>query len=119
MEASDSATDMMHTLLFTVMVWSALDIQLAKVFFLSNRILGGQAKLYSPTVAQATIDFPAIEDPDETAKRQTRLSREANASFDAHTSDDRGPTMSYDSSESTGAAYLSNVAARLSCALES
>ena len=37
---------------------------------------------------------------------------EAIASFDAHTSDDKGLTTSYDSSESVGIVCLSNVNAR-------
>ena len=41
-----------------------------------------------------------------------RLSAKAIASFDAHTSDDRAPTTSYDSPVSAEAAYLSDVAAR-------
>ena len=63
-------------------------------------------------MAQATTDIPTFEDLNEVTKRRARLAVETIASFDAYTSDDRGPTTSYDSPQSAGAAYLYDVAAR-------
>ena len=63
-------------------------------------------------MGQATADLLTTEDPEEMAKQQARLAVEAIASFVAHTSDNKGPTVSYDSSESTRAAYMSDVVAR-------
>ena len=119
-DASNSSTDMMHTLaskvldtpLFTAMEFSLPNFQPAKVFHLAGRILEGKASLPALTVAQATAENPVIEDPEEVAKRRARLAVEAIASFDAHTLDDGGPSTSYDSPISVGAAYLSDVAAR-------
>ena len=61
-----------------------------------------KASLSSLTVNQATVNFLAIEDPEEAAKQQARFVAEAIVSFDAHTLDNRGLTTSYDSSKSVG-----------------
>ena len=103
-------TDMMHTLaskvlhtpMFTVMEWSSPEFQPAKVFYLAGRILEGKASPPFLTVAQTTTNILDSEDPEEVAKRRARLAAEIIASFDAHTSNDRAPTTSYDSPESAG-----------------
>ena len=87
-------------------------VPIAKVFHLVGRILEEKTSSPSLTVAQATTDILAFEDPEEVAKRQARLAAKTIASFDAHTSDDKVLTMSYDSPESAGITYLCDVAAR-------
>jgi hypothetical protein len=94
------------------MEWFSSDIQPVKVFHLTGRILKGKETPSSLTVAQATVDLPTMEDPEEAAKRRARLAEEAIASFDAHTLDGQEPTSSYHSPASSGAAYLSDVTAR-------
>ena len=46
------------------------------------------------------------------AKRHARLAAKTIASFDAHTLDDMGPTMSHGSLKSAGATYMSDVTTR-------
>lgn len=58
----------------------------------------GKTFLTSLTVAQAIADTPTTENSEEVAKRRVRLGAEAISSFDAHTSDDKGPCTSYDPS---------------------
>jgi len=78
LEASNPATDVVHTLaskvlhipLFTAMEWSSSDIQPAKVFHLASRILEGKATPSSLIVATATADLPTTEDPEEAAKQR-------------------------------------------------
>ena len=64
----------------------------------------------SLTVAQDTMDIYGSENPKEVAEQQARLAIETIISFDAHASDDRAPTTSYELPVSTGAAYLSDFA---------
>lgn len=45
------ASKMLHTPLFTAMVWSSLEIQLAKVVHLASKIPEGKTLLFSLTVA--------------------------------------------------------------------
>ena len=66
-------------------------------------------------VAQATSNFIATEDLEKAIKRQTTLITKAIGSFNTNILDDRGPTTSYDSLESAGATYLSDVVARFAC----
>ena len=76
MEGLHSTTDMVNTLAskvldtpwYTTMVWSSRGIQLANGFHLVGRILEEKASLSSSTVAQATANFHATEDPKEAAK---------------------------------------------------
>ena len=110
--AQTLASKVLHTHLFTTIDWLSPEFQPAKVFHLTGRILEGKASLSSMIVAQTTTDILTSEDPEDVAKRQARLAAETIASFDAHTSDDRAPTTSYDLAVSAGAAYLSDVAAR-------
>ena len=107
------ASKVLHTPLFTAMEWSSPEFQPTKVFHLADRILERKTSSSSLTVAEAITNIPTSEDPEEVAKRQARLVVETIASFDAHTLDDRGPITSYDSRESTGAIYPSDVATRL------
>ena len=120
LKASNLATDVvhtlaskvLHTLLFTAVKWLSPEFRPTKVFHLAGRILEGRASLPSVTLAQATTDIPAFEDHEEVAKRRARLATEIIVSFDAHTSDERAPTTSYDSLVFAKAIYLSDVAAR-------
>ena len=123
MEASNLATDMMHTLaskvlhtsLFIVMEWSSPDIQPAKVFHLASRILEGRTSPSSLIVAQAIANLPITEDLEKAARRQVRLAAEAITYFDAHVSGGQESTTFYNSPASAGTTYLSDVATRLAC----
>ena len=106
------ASKVLHTPLFTAIDWSSPEFQSAKVFHLAGRILEGKASLPSMTVTQATTYIIASEDYEKVAKWRAKLVTETIASFDAHISNDRALTMSYDLPVSTGAAYLSDIAAR-------
>ena len=109
------ASKVLHIPLFTAKEWSSPKFQLAKVFHLAGRILEGKVFSSSLTVAQATTNILASEDPKEVAKQRARLAAKTIASFDIHTSDDRGPTTSNDSPESVEVAYVFDVAIRSIC----
>ena len=87
-------------------------IQSAKVFHLAGKNLGGKAPISSLTMAQATAHLPTTEDPEEAARRRTRLVAETIAFFDAHALDGQEPISSYNSPASASTTYLSDVAAR-------
>ena len=106
------ASKVLHISLFTAMEWSSPEFQPAKVFHLAGRILEGKTSLPSLSVAQATTDIHVSEDHEEVAKRQARLAAEIITSLDAHTSDNKAPTIFYDLLVSAGAAYLSDMAAK-------
>ena len=63
-------------------------------------------------MAQTTTDIPTCDDPQEMAKRRTRLVTETIAFFDAHTSDDRAPTTCYDLHVFAGAINMFDVATK-------
>lgn len=82
-EASNAATDMVHTLvskvlqtpLLTTMKWLSTGIQPALVFHLVGRILEGNASLFSHTVAQATANLPSLRIPKKRPNKQQSLRR--------------------------------------------
>ena len=94
------------------MEWSLPKFQPTKVFHLAGRILEGKTSLPFLTAAQASTDIPTSEDLEDVAKQRARLAAETIASFNAHTSDDKAPTTSYDLPVSVGATYVSDVTAR-------
>ena len=70
------ASKVLHTPLFMAMDWLSTEFQPAKVFHLASRILEGKASLPSMTVAQATTDILAPEDPEKVAKRRAKFAAE-------------------------------------------
>lgn len=101
------ASQMLHTPLFTIMKWLPLEIRPAKVFHLGGKILEGNASM-----STLAANIFATDDSEEVAKR---LGAKAIVSLDTPTSNDEGPSTSYDSFEFVKAAYESDVATRHIC----
>lgn len=123
MEALNTLTDIVNSLAFKLLYivllatieWSSPELQPAKVFHLTGRILGEKASLSSMPVAQAIAYFLSIEDLEKVAKRRARLAAKAIVSFDIQILDEKGLTTSYDSLESVEVAYQFDSIARPTC----